>query len=59
MDSQAIIPTQGAWPVYRSWSTLAGYFDGDGTVEFAIHPFTLQVRLAFDENWKPQLEGVR
>jgi hypothetical protein len=56
---QTVVPTQGATPVYKGWSTLAGYFDGDGTVEFSIHPFTLKVRLAFDENWKPQLEGLR
>jgi Zn-dependent M32 family carboxypeptidase len=36
-----------------------GYFDGDGTVEFSIHPFTIKVRLAFDENWRPHLEGLR
>ena len=37
---------------------MAGY-DGDGTVEFNIHKFTIEVRLAFDENWKPHLEGIR
>jgi intein/homing endonuclease len=46
-------------PSYRSWSVLAGYFDGDGTVEFNIHLFTIEIRLAFDENWKPHLEGIR
>jgi len=59
MDSQPDILTLGIWSVYRSWSALAGYFDGDGTVEFSIHTFTLHVRLAFDENWKPHLEGLR
>jgi len=36
-----------------------GYFDGDGTVEFNIHKFMVEIRLAFDENWKPHLEGIR
>jgi len=59
MNSKTEVPDWGAWPVYRGWSSLAGYFDGDGTVEFSIHPFTLKVRLAFDENWKPHLDGLR
>jgi len=59
MDSQIKVPHQATWPVYRGWSSLAGYFDGDGTVEFSINPLTLKVRLAFDENRKPQLEGLR
>ena len=46
-------------PSYSSWAGLAGYFDGDGTVEFNIHRFTIEIRLAFDENWKPHLEGIR
>jgi len=28
-------------------------------VEFAVRVFTLHIRLAFDENWKPHLEGVK
>ena len=44
---------------YKSWSALAGYFDGDGTVEFSIHTCTLEIRLAFDENWKLHLDGIR
>lgn len=46
-------------PSYRNWSALAGYFDGDGTVEFNIHLFTVEIRLAFDENWRVHLEGIR
>lgn len=52
-------PAQGSSPSYRGWAALAGYFDGDGTVEFNIHTFTVEIRLAFDENWKPHLEGIR
>jgi hypothetical protein len=59
MDSKRTLLNTGNRRVYRSWSTLAGYFDGDGTVEFSIHPFTLKIRLAFDENWKPHLDGLR
>jgi hypothetical protein len=44
---------------YKSWSALAGYFDGDGTVEFSVRIFTLEIRLAFDENWKLHLDGIR
>ena len=44
--------------VYRSWSALAGYFDGDGTVEFIVRPYGIEIRLAFDENWRPQLGGL-
>jgi hypothetical protein len=43
---------------YRSWSELAGYFDGDGTVEFSIDSFTIHIRLAFDENWEAHLIGI-
>ena len=46
-------------PYYRSWSALAGYFDGDGTVEFSVRKFRIDIRLAFDANWKPFLDGVR
>ncbi len=59
MDSEADLLPSRSRQVYRSWSTLAGYFDGDGTVEFSIHSFTLKIRLAFDENWKPHLDGLR
>jgi hypothetical protein len=59
MDPQPVALTRETWPIYRSWSTLAGYFDGDGTVEFSIHRFTLKVRLAFDENWKLHLEWLK
>jgi intein/homing endonuclease len=45
--------------VYRNWACLAGYFDGDGTVEFRVLERRVEVRLAFDDNWKPFLEGVR
>jgi intein/homing endonuclease len=44
---------------YRSWSALAGYFDGDGTVEFGIKKFVVEIRLAFDDNWEPFLQGIR
>jgi len=44
---------------YSDWSTLAGYFDGDRTVEFSGRFYTLHIRLAFDENWKPHLDGVK
>ncbi len=50
---------QGTSSSYRGWAALAGYFDGDGTVEFNIHKFIVEIRLAFDENWKPHLEGIR
>ncbi|MDA4137427.1 MAG: hypothetical protein OK449_10575 [Thaumarchaeota archaeon] len=43
---------------YRSWSGLAGYFDGDGTVEFSVDSFTIHIRLAFDENWEAHLVGI-
>ena len=57
MVVRPLFPESGT--TYKSWSALAGYFDGDGTVEFSIHKFTLKVRLAFDENWKPHLEGLK
>ena len=43
---------------YRTWAELAGYFDGDGTVEFSVDTFTIHVRLAFDENWEAHLIGI-
>jgi len=45
--------------MYHSWSTVSGYFDGDGTVEFSIRGFRIETRLAFDENWEPQLNQLR
>ena len=59
MDSESALLNPRNRQVYRSWSALAGYFDGDGTVEFSIHPFTIKIRLAFDGNWKPHLDGLR
>lgn len=47
------------YDTYKSWRELAGYFDGDGTVEVNVHLFTIEIRLAFDENWRPHLEGIR
>jgi hypothetical protein len=44
---------------YKSWSAVAGYFDGDGTVEFCIRGLRVEIRLGFDENWKPQLDGLK
>ena len=45
--------------VDSDWHYLAGYFDGDGTVEVSVKVFTLHIRLAFDENWRPHLEAVK
>ena len=59
MDPKPQPDSDATAPFYRSWSTLTGYFDGDGTVEFSIHTFILKIRLAFDENWKPHLEGLK
>ena len=59
MDSEPASPNTRGRQVYASWGTLAGYFDGGGTVEFSIHPYILKIRLAFDENWKPHLDGLR
>jgi hypothetical protein len=59
MDSRPAIIDPKAWPPYKNWSALAGYLDGDDTVEFSIHEFTLKIRLAFDENWKLHLEGLK
>jgi hypothetical protein len=46
-------------PPCGAWSTLAGYFEGDGTVEFSVLDPQIHIRLAFDDNWKPFLEGIR
>jgi len=37
---------------------LAGFFDGEGTVEFGVGKCTLHIRLAFDENWDAHLLGI-
>ena len=50
---------EGMAETYKNWGELAGYFDGDGTIEVNVHLFTVELRLAFDENWKPHLEGIR
>jgi hypothetical protein len=44
---------------YGNWVGLGGYFDGDGTIEVNVRTFTVDIRLAFDENWKPHLDGIR
>lgn len=44
---------------YSSWGQIAAYFDGDGSVDFDPGAFVLKFRLAFVDNWKPQLEGIK
>jgi len=53
------VPSFVEAPTYRTWGAIAGYFDGDGTVELNRHLFTVEIRLAFDENWKLHLVGIR
>jgi hypothetical protein len=45
--------------VSSDWPYVAGYFDGDGTVEVSVQHYTLHIRLAFDENWRPHLDAVK
>ena len=44
---------------YHDWAAVAGYFDGDGTVEELVGDYVVGVRLGFSDNWPDQLRAVR
>jgi len=44
---------------YQNWSVVAGYFDGDGSVEEVVGQFVVMIRLGFKDNWDRQLFAVR
>jgi hypothetical protein len=44
---------------YSSWRQIAGYFDGDGAVYVSIRTYTLRIRIAFYDVWRPQLDSIK
>jgi hypothetical protein len=51
----ALAPKEG----YTSWAAIAGFFDGDGSVDFDLREYTLHWVISFSDNWLPQIEQVR
>lgn len=44
---------------YTSWTAVAGYFDGDGSVDLDARAYTLHWVLSFSDNWLGQIEQIR
>jgi hypothetical protein len=44
---------------YKSWAAVAGFFDGDGSVDLTAGAYTLHWVLSFSDNWLEQIEQVR
>jgi len=44
---------------YDNWGAIAGFFDGDGSLDIAARTFTLHWILSFTDNWPPQLAQVK
>lgn len=51
----ALITREG----YTSWAAVAGYFDGDGSVDLVAGAYTLRWVLSFSDNWLGQVDQVR
>jgi hypothetical protein len=44
---------------YTSWAAVAGYFDGDGSVNIDVRAYTIHWVIAFSDNWLGQIEQIR
>jgi intein/homing endonuclease len=44
---------------YSSWAAIAGFFDGDGSVDLSARAYTLHWVLSFSDNWLGQIEQIR
>ena len=44
---------------YRSWTAVAGFFDGDGSVDVDVRAYTLHWTISFTDNWLGQIAQVR
>ena len=45
--------------MYRSWEQVAGYFGGDGSVDFDPGKWVLHPRITFTDNYRPLLEMLK
>ncbi len=46
-------------PTYQTWREVAGYFDGDGCVGFAVGSYVLRFQLSWADNSIGQLSQLR
>jgi hypothetical protein len=44
---------------YTSWAAIAGFFDGDGSVDVDPREYTLHWVISISDNWLGQIEQVR
>jgi len=44
---------------YRCWTAIAGFFDGDGSVDVDVRVYTLHWTISFTDNWLGQIEQIR
>jgi hypothetical protein len=44
---------------YTSWAAVAGFFDGDGSVDVNARAYTLHWVISFSDNWLGQIEQIR
>jgi hypothetical protein len=44
---------------YISWAAIAGFFDGDGSLNVDSREYVLHWVISFSDNWLPQIEQVR
>jgi len=44
---------------YTSWTAVAGYFDGDGSVDIDVRAYTIHWVISFSDNWLEQIEQIR
>ncbi|MDE1852248.1 MAG: hypothetical protein KGI38_00705 [Thaumarchaeota archaeon] len=44
---------------YTSWTAIAGFFDGDGSVDVDAREYTLHWVLSFSDNWLGQIQQIR
>lgn len=43
---------------YTSWAAVAGYFDGDGSVNIDLRAYTIHWVIAFSDNWLNQINQI-
>lgn len=44
---------------YTSWTAVAGFFDGDGSVDAEARACTMHWVVSFTDNWLEQIEQIR
>ncbi len=44
---------------YTDWTAVAGFFDGDGSVDIDVRAYTIHWVISFSDNWLGQIEQIR